>query len=81
MRPPLLQMIRLPDEELLQQSSTSPKQEGPGFCEDVRNTLQWMLQADSGRKAPAVYSWGANSGWLQEGSAAEEQPRQLAIAL
>ena len=77
----MLQMIQLSDAELLQQSSTSPKQEGPGFCEDVRNTLQWMLQADSGRKAPAVFSWAADIGWLQEPDAARRETTQLAIAM
>ena len=81
MCPQLLQMIRLSDAELLQQSSTSPEQEGPGFCEDVRNTLQWMLQADNGRGDPAMYSWAADSGWVQEAAAAEEQSRELAIAM
>lgn len=77
-------MISLSDAELLQQSSTSPEQEGPGFCEDVRNTFRWMLQADSSRKTPAVFSWTAADGWLQEEEAAAvagKPSAQLAIAL
>jgi hypothetical protein len=74
-------MISLPDAELLQQASTSPEQEGPRFCEDVRNTFRWMLQAKCGCKAPVVFSWAADNGWLQETTAAECQPTQLAIAL
>lgn len=76
-------MISLPDTELLQQSSTSPDQEGPGFCEDVRDTFRWMLQAKGGRKAPAVFSWAAGSGgWVRDrAAAAEGQHSQLAITL
>lgn len=39
-----VQMIAMDDADLLEQSSTSPVQEGPGFVADVRATLKWMLQ-------------------------------------
>lgn len=81
-RAELLQMVALPDAELVQQSSTSPEQEGPGFCEDVRATLRWMLQAKPGRRAPAVFSWAAgDGGWVRDRAAAAGETPQLAIAL
>ncbi len=77
-------MIAMDDADLLEQSSTSPEQEGPGFCGEVRATLKWMLHTKGGRKAPATFAWSDAAGWQttkKEREALEDSPGAAPTAL
>lgn len=64
------------DDEILEETSTSPAQEAPGFVTDVRAALAWLLAHPEGRTAGAAaaaaedarFVW-RDGGWIAAAAA------------